>query len=322
MEADEFRTDQRLTVDLAGALHADEAVSAGILDGAFGAGIHGEFLGGEELFAVNFAVNDPAVDVALAAGVGHGDGLEVMVVLEIRVHVLLPVELIDDEIDVLVLRLGHVLYEERPWHFAALDEVLIHAEDVAAPLWFIGAERAGRVKNARIDQPTGAYFQAVSLGKIEDAVVALVPIADALLDLLLRRAGLEAHEGIGEIVADGIVLRREVVGLGFAFLADQLRLRGALVHVVRDRPHVIEELRVDGPLFVFFPDRGTDECGAGVGHGLLKRKLFVADHAPAEAFVPGATLVGRHGGRGKPTLIDAAAVQAVGVGIVGVELDA
>ena len=322
MEADELRADEGLAVDRAGALHADEAVGAGVLDGALGAGIDGEFLGGEELFAVDLAVDDPAVDVALAAGVGDGDGLEVVVVLEIWIHVLFPVELVDDEVDVLVLGLGHVFHEEGPRHFAALDEVLIHAEDVGAPLGLVGAEGAGGVENARVDEPAGADLEAVGFGEIEDAVVALVPVADALFDLLLGGAGLEAHEGVGEVVADGVVLGREVVGLGFAFLADELRLGGALVHVVRDRPHVIEEFRVDGPFAVFFPDGFADDGRAAIFDGLGEGEALVADDGVAEALVVGAALVGGDGGGGEPAFVDAAAVQAVGVGVIGVEFDA
>ena len=97
------------------------------------AGIHGEFLGGEELLAVDLAIDDPAIDVAFAARVGDGHGFEVMVVLELRVDVLVPVELLHDEVEVLVMLLRHVLHEQGPRHFAAFDEVLIHAEDVAEP---------------------------------------------------------------------------------------------------------------------------------------------------------------------------------------------
>ena len=74
---------QRLTVDLAGALHADQAVSAVVFDRARDPGIDGEFLRGEELFAIDLAIDDPAIDEAFAARVGHGHGLEVMVLLEI-----------------------------------------------------------------------------------------------------------------------------------------------------------------------------------------------------------------------------------------------
>ena len=76
------------------------------------------------------------------------------------------------------------------------------------------------------DEPAGAGLQAVGLGEIEDAVVALVPVLEALADLRLGGAGFEAEEGVGEVVADVVVLRREVVALGLALLADE---RGLLV---------------------------------------------------------------------------------------------
>ena len=88
----------------------------------------------------------------------------------------------------------------------------------------VGAERTGRVQDARADEPAGAGLQAIGAGEIEDAVVAFVPIFEAFADLRLGRAGLEAHEGVGEIVADVVVLRREIIGFRLAFLADQPRL--------------------------------------------------------------------------------------------------
>ena len=178
------------------------------------------------------------------------------------------------------------------------------------------------MEDARIDEPAGAGFQPVGLGKIEDAVVALVPFGDAITYLRLGRAGLEAHERVREIVADVVVLRREIVGLGFAFLADELRLRGALMHVVRDRTHVIEKLRVDGPLAVFFPDGFADKRGAGVFDGLREREAAVADHDVAQPFVGGAAFVGGDGGGREPTFVDAAAVQTISVGVIRMQLDA
>jgi hypothetical protein len=82
----------------------------------------------------------------------------------------------------------------------------------------------------------------------------LVPILEAFPHLPFRRAGLETHEGVWEVIPHVIVLRREIVRLRLAFLPDEGGLRGVLVHVVRDRPHVVEELRVDGPLLVLRPD--------------------------------------------------------------------
>ncbi len=167
--------------------------------------------------------------------------------LKLGIHVGVPVELVHDEVEVLVLALGHVLDEEVPGDVAAFDHALIHAEDVGAPLGFVGAEGAGGVEDAGADEPAGAGLEAVGLGEVEDAVVAFVPVLDALADLGLGGAGFEAEEGVGEVVADVVVLRREVVGLGLAFLADELGLLGALVHVQGDRPHVVEELRIDRP---------------------------------------------------------------------------
>jgi hypothetical protein len=159
VEADELRAVQRLTVDRALALHADQAVGAGVLEGDLHARIHGEFFGGEELFAIDLAVDDPAVDETFLSRVGHGHGLQVVVVLEFRVHVLRPVELVHDEVEVLVLAPGHVLHEQAPRHVTALDHALVHAEDVAAPLRLVGAEAARRVQDARVDQPAGSDFK-------------------------------------------------------------------------------------------------------------------------------------------------------------------
>ena len=140
-----------------------------------------------------------------------------------------------------MLALGHVFYQQLPRHLATLDEVLVHAEHVATPLWLVGAEATGGMQNAGRNKPAGARLETVGAAKVEDAVVSLVPILEALAHLLLGRAGLEAHEGVREIVADVVVLRRKIITLRLAFLPDQLRLLGVLVHVVRDGPHVVEE---------------------------------------------------------------------------------
>lgn len=141
----------------------DGGVSTVVLDCGGGAGFDGEFLGGEVLEVVDFSVDDPFVIEALA--LFGGDGFEVVVVLEIRVEVLFPIELVDDEIDLLVLLLRHVLDEEGPRDFAAFDQILIHAEDVGAPLRFVSAEGTGGVKDTGIDEPAGAGLELVGLGE-------------------------------------------------------------------------------------------------------------------------------------------------------------
>ena len=320
IEADELRAVERLVVDEARALDTDEAISPVVLDGAFGAGGHGEFLGREVLEFVDLAIDDPLVFVAVAF-LG-GDGFEVVVILEVRIHVLVPVELIDDEVDVLVLGLRHILDEQGPRHFASFDEVLIHTEDVRTPLWLIGAERTWGVEDARIDQPTRTRLKLIGLGELENLVVALVPVRDAFADLRLGRTRLEAHERIWEIIPDVVVLRREVIRFGLTFEPEQLGLLGVLVHVVRDRTHVVEELGVDGPLFIFLPNRGADEFGAEFGDGLFQGKADIVDDDVRETFVGRPVIVRRFGGGSEPALVDAATVETESVEIIRVKLEA
>ena len=322
VEPKHLRADERLVVDAAAALGADETVGAGIGDGGGGAGINGEFLGGEVLFLIDLAVDDPAIDITLFASVSDGDGFEVMVVLEVRIDVFVPIKLIDDEVDVLMLFFGHVFDEEAPRHFAAFDEALIHAKDIAAPLRFVGAEAAGGVENTGVDEPAGAGFEAVGFGEIEDAVVSLVPVGDALADFVARGAGLKSHESVGEVIADVVVLGREVVGFRFAFLTHEGGLGGALVHVMGNRPHVIEEFGVDGPFPVFFPDALTDQGGATGVDGVAQGEALIADDTVTEAFIGDAAFIGGLGGGGEPAFVDTTSVQTVGVGVAGMQLDA
>ena len=70
-----------------------------------------QFLAREQLFAVYFAVDDPTIDVTFFAGISDRHGLKVMIVFEVLVAVGVPIELIDDEVEVAVLLFGHVFYE-------------------------------------------------------------------------------------------------------------------------------------------------------------------------------------------------------------------
>jgi hypothetical protein len=63
------------------------------------------------------------------------------------------------------------------------------------------------MKYARADQPPAAGLQSVGLGEIQNAVISFIPIFDAFPHLGFSCAGLQAEEGVGEIVADVIVLR-------------------------------------------------------------------------------------------------------------------
>jgi hypothetical protein len=66
VETDEFGAIQSQPVHFAFALHGDQTVSALVLDRAFRARLDGQFLGGEKLFAIDFAIDDPAVGAAFA----------------------------------------------------------------------------------------------------------------------------------------------------------------------------------------------------------------------------------------------------------------
>ena len=98
------------------------------------------------------------------------------------------------------------------------------------------------MEDARVDKPARANLQAIRPREVEDAIVALVPALQTPANLRLGGAGLQPHEGIGETIADGVLLRREIVRLGLALLPDQSGLSGILVHVVRDRAQVVEKL--------------------------------------------------------------------------------
>jgi hypothetical protein len=175
------------------------------------------------------------------------------------------------------------------------------------------------MEHARRDQPAGAALQTVGLGEVDDSVVATVPALQALPHVVLRSARFEPHEGVGKVVVAVVVLRREVVALGLALLPHQLGVVERLVHVVRDRAHVVEELRIHGPLLVAVPDRLADEPGAPLDDGVAEQEPLPLEHAPRQALVGDAALVGGLGRAREPPLVDAAAVEPVGVVVVGVQ---
>src|SRR5947209_9609007 len=106
-----------------------------------------------------------------------------MIVFEVGIHVRIPVQLVDNKIEIFVFVPGHVLHEQTPWDVTALDHALVHTEDVATPLRFVGAETSRRVKNRGADQPTGARLEPIRFGKIKNPVVTFVPILKTFADL-------------------------------------------------------------------------------------------------------------------------------------------
>ena len=303
-------------------MNADEAVCAVVLDGALHAGFHGQLFGGEQLFALDASVHNPLIKVSRLTCVGDWHGLEVVIVFERGVEISLPVELIDDEVDVLVALLWHVLDQEFPWNGATFDEVLVHPENVTSPLWFVGAKRAGGVEHAGGNEPPGARLQTVGAGQVEDSVVTFVPVFDAAAYLFTRCAGFESHEGVREVVPDVVVLRREIVGFRFTFLSHEFGLLRVLVHVVGNRAHVVEELRVHRPLAVLVPNRGSDEICTTLRDSLLEGETVFSNDDVRETFVGSAVIVCGGRGRGEPTLIDTAAVESECIEIVWMQFEA
>src|SRR5262249_42765361 len=146
--------------------------------------------------------------------------------------------------------------------------------------------------------PTRPRMQAIRLAVIENAVVSLVPVLEATAHISLGRPRFEAHERVGKIVASVVELRRKVIRLRLALLTDEGCLARILMHVVRDRAHVVEELRIDRPALVLLPDVGPDERVLLGSNRLAQRErlLAVVDDV-AQALVPvGALVSGRGGG--------------------------
>src|SRR5204863_1597031 len=94
----------------------------------------------------------------------------------------------------------------------------------------------------RMDRPAGSRPGAERPRQTQDAVIASAPVLQASPHLGLGGSRLETHEGEREGIEDLVVLRREVVRLRLAAAADQRRLFLTLVHVVRNRAEVVEEL--------------------------------------------------------------------------------
>ena len=72
-------------------------------------------------------------------------------------------------------------------------------------------------------------------------------------------SGLQAHVSVGKVIANLVVLRREIVGFGFALVSDQLGELVALMHVVRNRAHVVEKLAEQIPALFTLHDVRTEQ---------------------------------------------------------------
>src|SRR5580658_10452313 len=98
------------------------------------------------------------------------------------------------------------------------------------------------MQNSGIDLPTGAGFQFIGAGKIENFVVAVVPFFQAPTDIVLGGARVQPHERVREIVVLEIVLRGEIIRFGLALLSDPSGELVVLMKMMRDGSKIVEEL--------------------------------------------------------------------------------
>ena len=126
----------------------------------------------------------------------------------------------------------------------------------------------------------------------------------------------------GKLLSSLVVLRRKVVRLGLAAAADPLGVLVALVHVMRNRPHVVEELAEQVPAaFALHHRRSEQQIAGGFDRvfQLEARRRLEPDVAEALVGRRARAVVGVRRGR-KPSLVDAAAMTAERIEIVGVQL--
>ena len=171
------------------------------------------------------------------------------------------------------------------------------------------------------NQPAGAGLQAVGPREIEDAVVAPIPVLEAAADLRLGRAGLEAHEGVREIVADVVVLRREIIRLGLALLTDQLACAFDWCMWCGIGPMLSKNFEYTGHFEYFFQIELPMRSAPHSATASARVKRFACHDDVAQTFVRRAVFVGGRSGGSEPALVDAAAIQTEGVEIVGMEFE-
>ena len=151
------------------------------------------------------------------------------------------------------------------------------------------------MQNARIDLPPGSRLQLVGSRVIQNAVVALIPALQAAPQSSLRRARLQPHERVREIVVLEVVLRREIVRFRLALLPHARGEFIVLVQVMRDRPQVVEELAQQVPAAISLHTSGAKKL---VAHGL--DRLFEQTLSCRETRCSSALRLPRSAGRWRP----------------------
>ena len=92
------------------------------------------------------------------------------------------------------------------------------------------------------------------------------------------------------------------------------------MHVVRDRAHIVEELRVNGPTPIFSPDRFPNDVPARLLDRVDQREPSIAGHTIAQSFIRRPIFISCGCCRTEPTFIDPATIESVSVQIVRMKL--
>src|SRR5579859_6445668 len=178
------------------------------------------------------------------------------------------------------------------------------------------------MENTRIDLPSFAYDEPVGASMLEDAVVALVPLFQASTDIGLGRTRFEAHVGMGKIVFHLVVLRWKVVCLRLSLLSYEPGEFVGLMQVVRDGAQVVEEFAKQIPPAFAVHHPCTKQQITGGFDGIPQKKFFaVVWLSIAQTLVrQSIRSIRRLGCRREPAFIDASAMAAERIQIVGVKL--
>ena len=134
------------------------------------------------------------------------------------------------------------------------------------------------MQNPRIDLPSRPRLQPIRPRMEQDPVVALVPVRQALTNLLLRRARLQTHECVRKVVLSGCTAAGSSTPPACP-LAGRLCDRIVLVHVVRNGAQIVEKLAQDVPPALALITSAPKQQIACGSHRAFNRK-----RAPPDAY--------------------------------------
>src|SRR5450631_281754 len=179
------------------------------------------------------------------------------------------------------------------------------------------------MEDSGVDLPACARFETVGSRVKQNSVVTLVPFFQAVADIILGGAGLQAHIGVGEVVLYLVVLRRKVIGFGLSLLSNEFGESIALMHVVGDGSHVVKKLAKQIPSAFTLHHFSAEQEISGRFDRFFQQELFAAFGPDITQSLVGQGVgpVRRLRGRRKPALVDAATMATESVKIVRVELE-